>query len=161
MPLYITFCGHREVLNPKRVYKQLLEILEDFYDPDGLEIADPDILEIVYYCGGYGEFDGLASRAIDEMRRRYPDVTIKKIFVTPYITESAQEKIKYIKDYYDEILYPPLENVPPKYAIAKRNEWMIKHSEYLIAYVTHSWGGAAKTLEYARKKRLAVYYIKD
>lgn len=161
MPLYITFCGHREVFDEKLVYSKLLSLLDDFYAAKHFMSQDPDDKVIVYYCGGYGQFDGLVSRAIDEMKKRHPEIKSKKIFVTPYITESAQENMKYIKDYYDEILYPPLENVPPKYAIAKRNEWMIRHSKILIAYVTHSWGGAAKTLEYARKKRLAVYYIKD
>lgn len=29
---------------------------------------------------------------------------------------------------------------------------MIDYSDFLIAYVDHSFGGAAKTLEYAKKK---------
>ena len=35
---------------------------------------------------------------------------------------------------YDSTLYPPLENVPYKFAISKRNEWMINESDLIIAF---------------------------
>ena len=50
------------------------------------------------------------------------------------------------------MIYPALENVPPKYAIIRRNEWMIDKADLLIAYVTHGWGGAARTYRYAKQK---------
>ena len=48
--------------------------------------------------------------------------------------------------------YPPIENVPLRYAISKRNEYMVEKADVIIAYVNHSWGGAATTLEYAKRK---------
>ena len=54
---------------------------------------------------------------------------------------------------FDESIYPDIEKTPPRFAIVKRNEWMINNSDFLIAYVEHNWGGAAKTLEYAKKKK--------
>lgn len=45
-----------------------------------------------------------------------------------------------------------IEKTPPKFAIIKRNEWMIDKSDFLIAYVEHNWGGAYRTLEYAKKQ---------
>ena len=33
-----------------------------------------------------------------------------------------------------------------------RNEWMVDSAELVIAYVKYSWGGASKTLEYAKRK---------
>jgi len=46
-----------------------------------------------------------------------------------------------------------IESVPRKFAILKRNEWMVDSAELVIAYVKYSWGGAAKTLEHARKRK--------
>ena len=63
---------------------------------------------------------------------------------------------KYDESGYDYTLFPPLESVPHRYAILKRNQWMVAQADVVIAYVTHSWGGAAKTLEYARTKRKKV-----
>ena len=33
------------------------------------------------------------------------------------------------------------ENVPPRYAIVRRNEWMVRESDVVISGVTHGWGG--------------------
>jgi len=62
-------------------------------------------------------------------------------------------------DGYDETIYPPLESIPRKFAILRRNEWMVQESDIVVAYVNHGWGGAAKTLQYARrkKKRIILY----
>ena len=53
---------------------------------------------------------------------------------------------------FDEVIYPALENVPPKYAIIRRNKWMVDRADLLIAYITHGWGGAARTYHYAKRK---------
>lgn len=34
-----------------------------------------------------------------------------------------------------------------------RNNWMIENSQYIICYITHITGGAAKFVERARKKK--------
>ena len=55
-------------------------------------------------------------------------------------------------DLYDGTIYPPLENVPKRLAIIKRNEWMVDHSDVIVAYVLHEWGGANIMLQYATRK---------
>ena len=57
---------------------------------------------------------------------------------------------------YDGTTYPPLEKVPRRYAIVRRNEWMISVSDVVISGVLHSWGGAARTLEFAQRKNKVV-----
>jgi hypothetical protein len=40
-----------------------------------------------------------------------------------------------------------------RYAIIKRNEYMIDESDFIIFYVTHRFGGGAyRALEYAKRK---------
>jgi hypothetical protein len=58
----------------------------------------------------------------------------------------------YDESLYDGTTYPPLEEVPPKFAISKQNEWMVDQADVVVAYVTHGWGGAAATLQYAERK---------
>lgn len=72
---------------------------------------------------------------------------IRLVLVLPYLNSSM------ITEGYDETLYPPLESVPRRFAISRRNEWMVMESDAVVAYVTHGWGGAAKTLDYARRKK--------
>ena len=39
------------------------------------------------------------------------------------------------------------------FAISWRNKWMLKQSDYVVTYITHSWGGAAQFAELAEKQK--------
>lgn len=58
--------------------------------------------------------------------------------------------------HYDSTVYPPLENVPRRYAILRRNRCMVDASGVIIAAVDHGWGGAAQTLQYAVSKKKTI-----
>lgn len=62
---------------------------------------------------------------------------------------------------YDETVYPPLENVPRRYAITRRNEYMADCADVIVAYVIHSFGGAYKTLCYAQRKKKRIIQYKQ
>lgn len=60
---------------------------------------------------------------------------------------------------YDETIYPPLENAPPRYAIVHRNRWMAENADAVLAYVLHNWGGAYAAAKWAKQKgKNVVYY---
>lgn len=131
----VTFCGHKEVLDQTIVRQWLLSTCQALI----LQGAD------VFYLGGYGMFDSLCASVLRELKPEYD--YIRLILVLPYLNSNL------ITDGYDETIYPPLESVPKKFAILRRNEWMVQESDIVVAYVNHGWGGAAKTLQYARRKR--------
>ena len=60
-PIIITFFGHREVVNPKTIYKNLFEELEDWLFRPYNAIIGRDLF---FFCGGTGEFDGIVSRVL-------------------------------------------------------------------------------------------------
>lgn len=60
---------------------------------------------------------------------------------------------------FDSTLYPNIENTPPRFAILKRNKWMIDNSNFLIAYVKHSWGGSAKNSNMLKNKHIIINNI--
>jgi len=139
--MIVTFCGHRE----------------GYYDgkiPAWLDVLLPALIEggaDTFYLGGYGRFDELAAAAVWRQKAAYPD--IRSILIVPYLDR------KYDPARYDGSIYPPLEDVLPRYAIPKRNDWMIANSDVVISGVTHGWGGAAKTLTAAkRKKKIVLQY---
>lgn len=146
--MIITFCGHGDFIKTEKIENTLIELLKFF--AKGRETID-------CYCGGYGRFDGFAAECVRKAKKDFEN--IRNCLIIPYISLSFQEKIKYLNDYYDEIIYPPLKNIPAKYAIIKRNEWMVDKADLLIAYVKHSWGGAAKTLEYAKRKNTTIFQL--
>ena len=145
--MIITFCGHSNCLfsdEEKEKLKQLL-IKEIRKNPT-----------CKFYLGGYGDFDSLCLRTLRELKNDFPDIEL--LFITPYL-DSNYSKLQLAKYYYDDIIFPPIENVPRKFAILKRNEWMVDSANLVIAYVKYSWGGAAKTLEYAKRKKVPIINI--
>lgn len=137
--MIVTFCGHREITEEAKVKEWLMEKTES------LIIAGAE----QFFLGGYGAFDQLAAEVVCEMKKRYPH--IKSVLILPYLEKKVDMKK------YDETIYPDLEAVPKRYAIIHRNRWMVEKSDVLIAYVMHEWGGAAKTLEYAKKKNKEIH----
>ena len=139
--MIITFCGHSDFMFNNDVKQQLKDIL---------------LREIIknptcsFYLGGYGDFDSLCLRTLRELKKDFPDIEL--LVITPYLDKNYS-KLELAKYYYDDVIFPPIENVPRKFAILKRNEWMVDSADLVIAFVKYSWGGAAKTLEYAKRKK--------
>jgi len=136
--MIITFCGHDNVSNINKVREWLGNALDQFIYEEN----------VICYLGGYGGFDRLAASVVRQKQKVNP--AVQAVLIIPYLNRT------YGESGYDYTLFPPLESVPPRYAILKRNEWMVTQADVVIAYVTHGWGGAAKTLEYARTKRKKV-----
>ena len=137
----ITFCGHKDVADREAVEGWLFSVCSELI----VQGADE------FYLGGYGGFDHMCAAVLRKMKDANPHIRL--VLVLPYLNSSI------LTDGYDETVYPPLESVPRRFAISRRNEWMVMESDAVVAYVTHGWGGAAKTLEYARrkKKRILLY----
>ena len=142
--MIITFCGHSNCLFNDDVKEQLKNILI------GEIIKKPTCK---FYLGGYGDFDSLCLRTLRELKKEFQDIEL--IFITPYFDKNYS-KLEFAKYHYDDVIFPPLESVPRKFAIIKRNEWMVEEADLVIAYVMYSWGGAVKTLEYAKRKKKTI-----
>lgn len=135
----VTFCGHAEIAQSDNLRSWLISTIE----PLILDGAD------TFYLGGYGSFDSLAATVLRELKKTYPHIQL--VLVLAYLNRNTDTSG------YDSTLYPELEEVPPRFAISKRNERMVDLSDVVVAYVTHGWGGAAKTLEYAKRKRKVIH----
>ena len=145
--MIITFCGHSNCLFSDEEKEKLKQILIK-------EITKNPTCK--FYLGGYGDFDSLCLQTLRELKKEFQDVEL--IFITPYIDKNYS-KLEFAKYHYDNVIFPPLESVPRKFAILKRNEWMVDSANLVIAYVKYSWGGAAKTLEYAKRKKVPIINI--
>ncbi|MBM6830310.1 hypothetical protein H9X85_12490 [Anaerotignum lactatifermentans] len=133
--MIITFCGHRELYDNEAA-RTWLEMVTENLIVNGAE---------TFYLGGYGAFDRLAASVLAEQKKRYPHIEL--VLILPYL--NRRKDISPC----DSSLYPPLESVPKKLAIVRRNQWMVEQADVVVDYVLHSWGGAAMTLEYAKRKK--------
>ena len=59
-------------------------------------------------------------------------------------------------DYSDTIFPEGMEHAIPRFAISKRNEWMLKQADVVVTYITHDWGGATRYAEKAERQGKAV-----
>ena len=140
--MIITFCGHDEIRdNREELEDKVLSAIKDYVKGN----------DVAFYLGGYGTFDWIALRACQKYKENHPASQL--LFISPYYGEEYFEsKEMYIKEC-DDIVYPEVEKTPKRFAISKRNEWMVNKADYVIAYVNFSWGGASKTLLYAVKHK--------
>ena len=136
------FAGHSRLYGREDVYEKLLSVIEKL-------IQAEDVAE--FWVGHYGDFDKLCSIAVRELKEKYPHIRL--YLIVPYLTAEINEyKEQYYKNY-DGILIADIpENTPKRLMIIKSNEYMVKNAKYLVCYVTHSFGGAARVMEYAKKK---------
>ena len=136
--MIVTFCGHRQVENEDQV-RQWLENAVDGLIREGAD---------VFYLGGYGGFDRIALSVVNKAKETHPE--LRAVLVLPYLDRSMD------LDAYDGSIYPPLEKVPRRFAISRRNRWMVDQADVVVAYVIHEWGGAATTLRYAEAKKKTI-----
>ena len=127
-----TFFGHGDC--PETKYSNILQAIQNL-------ITEKNI--ITFYVGTQGNFDSLVYRALCNLRADFPQIRIYRVLA--YLPKD-NSLIS------DSILLEGIELIHPRYAISWRNRWMIEHSDYVIAYITHNYGGAARFVDEAKRK---------
>ena len=131
-----TFFGHKDT--PNKIEPLLRAALIDLIENKQV---------YTFYVGHQGNFDRMVRKVLRELKECYP---IDYAVVLAYLPETLNPQ----EDYSDTL--DPLEGVPPKFAIDRRNHWMIDHSDFVVSYVWKPWGGAAKFKGIAEKKGLQI-----
>ena len=126
-----TFFGHRECSDS--IKTKLREVLIDLITNHNVDM---------FYVGNQGQFDAIVRGALRELREECPQINYAVVLA--YIPGKQTE----YDDYSDTMLPEGIESVHPRYAISWRNNWMLKQSDYVVTYITHSYGGA---VQYAKK----------
>lgn len=102
-----------------------------------------------------GAFDSMVRSVMKELVSLYPHINYA--VVLEHMPPKRDEFDT--RDYSDTMLPEGIETVHPRFAISWRNKWMIKQSDYVVTYVTHSWGGAAQFAELAEKQKKTVINV--
>ena len=146
--MIVTFCGHAQFLKSEEYEKKILTFLKEKV---GDQPAD-------MYLGGYGDFDTFAYDCCKKYKETHPNISL--VFVTPYLTIDYQENhLDYLNTGYDSIIYPEIEDKPKRYAITYRNKYMVENADYVVAYVSHDWGGAYTTYKHAKRKGKKIFNL--
>ena len=148
--MVVAFCGHAKFCKTKEYEQQIRAFLEEKV---GEQPAD-------MYLGGYGNFDIFAYECCKKYKETHPNVSL--VFVTPYLSVEYQKNhLAYQKTRYDSIIYPKIEDKPKRYAITYRNKYMVEKADFVVAYITHDWGGAYATYKHAKRKGKEIFNLAD
>ena len=101
----------------------------------------------MFYVGHQGQFDAYVHSELKKLKQEYPQINYAVV-----LAYMPGKKTEY-DDYSDTMLPEGIESVHPHYAISWRNNWMLKRSDYVITYITHSWGGAVQHVKRARSQK--------
>lgn len=136
-----TFFGHRDT--PKKIEPILRSTPIDLIENKHID---------KFYVGSNGAFDNMVRESLQLLKFDYPNIDYAVVLAYMPVKKDALKR-----ENNSDTIYPDgLESTPPKYAVIKRNKWMLNKSDYVVAYVKHSGGGAAKFKELAEKKGIPV-----
>ena len=100
----------------------------------------------IFTVGHYGSFDSLAKEVLREIKESYSDIEL--YLLAPYAFNQEIETPKG----FDGTIYPEgMEKVPKQFVIIQANRYMIKNSDYLIAYCRYI-GNTRNFVEYAKRQ---------
>ena len=136
-----TFFGHRDC--PGTIRLRLKEVLITLIEERGVD---------VFYVGLQGAFDAMVRSVLRELATVYPNIRYAVVLERVPVKKDVLS----VEDYADTILPEGIEQAHPRYAISWRNRWMLGKADYVVVYVAHSWGGAAKFAEMAKRQKKTV-----
>ena len=139
-----TFFGHNDT--PKKIEPLLRSALIDL-----IENKKAD----TFYVGNHGNFDRMVRKQLKQLKLEYTHISYAVVLAYLPCKKNDYE------DFSDTVYPEGFENTPPKYAIVKRNKWMIEQADYVVTYVKRTVGGAAQFKSLAEKRGKAVLNLAD
>ena len=134
LSMTVTFFGNADA--PDRIQAILETIVRELIWDKGAK---------QFYLGDRGNFDRISAEVLRKVKSENPEIKIETVIA--YIPRKKQSEIGF------DTIYPEgLENVPRKYTICKRNEWMLSQADCVVTYVRNPFGNAAKYKALAEKK---------
>ncbi len=142
--MIVTFLGHRDAPSEIQPHleRQLTDLIEDYN-------------ATCFYVGNNGNFDRLVQYTLQNLSVRYSQISF--FIVLAYLPTNHCASLSSCE--IPTIFPEGLEFSHPKYAIAKRNHWMIDHSDCVVAYVSHNFGGASQFLRLAERKKKLIFNL--
>ena len=138
----VTLIGSREASQAivKRVEETLIRLIVE----NG---------ETTFYVGNHGAFDLIVTAVFKRVKAQFPHVSC--YVVLSHMPTAPQT------DELPTILPEAVVASPPKFAISRRNMWMIEHSSIVVTYAPYSFGNSAKYKAIAAKKGKRIIEISD
>ena len=139
-----SFFGHHDC--PSSIKPKLCEVLIDLIENQSVDL---------FYVGNKGAFDRLVRSVLRELVQVYPQINYAVVLERM----PGKQNEDFPEDFSDTMLPEGIEAIPPRFAIVWRNKWMLRQSDYVVTYVTHSWGGAAQFASLAERQKKTIIHL--
>lgn len=137
-----SFFGHKDT--PDNAKFALREII--------LKLLSEECVD--FWVGNNGNFDFLVQCTLQELKKQGQRLNYSIVISRPDEKALSGEQ--------SATVFPEeLENSIPRYAISKRNSYLIKNSSFIIIYVKNKFGNSYKWASSALKKGVAVINIAE
>lgn len=129
-----TFFGHRDCygLQIDKLRSVIEELIKQGTD--------------TFYVGNQGDFDAAVHNCLQRLSSQYPH--IRYAVVLAYLPGHNPGCGDLTHTMYPE----GLEEVHPKFAIERRNRWMLNNADTVVCYVRKIWGGAYRFVNLAGRQ---------
>ena len=135
------FFGHRNA--PSEIKILLKEAILHLIQTEGVRN---------FFVGNNGNFDFYVQCVLKELKDEGLDICFD--IVLSRLGEIA------LSENQSETIFPEeLESVLPKFAISKRNDWLIKNSSFVITYMTHTFSNSYRWIQKASRKGIKIIYL--
>ena len=113
------------------------------------ELIEQGITEFV--VGNHGQFDGMVFFCLQDLGKVYPEISYSVALA--YLPTCNQE----YDIYHGHSFYPQGQEIgPARFAIERRNRYLIDSSDICLCYVNRAFGGAYKFSRLAKRSGLRV-----
>ena len=138
-----TFFGHRD--SPTGVADALRAVLIDLIEKAGVN---------EFLIGNQGVFDQIAANVLKGLKMQYTEIRCTCVCAYMPTAQQANEDL--------DTVYPEeVAMTPPRFAIDRRNRWMLERADIVVVYVKSPVGGAAKFKAMAERKKKMVINLAE
>ncbi len=137
------FFGHRDT--PLTVKSNLKKVISNLIESEQVKH---------FLVGNEGNFDRLVQSVLREISEK--DTSVRYSVVLAYLPRENAHTVP------EQTIYPEgLETVPKRFAISKRNIWMLERADVAVFYVASPVGNSYRLMQKAKTKGKKVINIAD
>ena len=104
-----------------------------------------------FLVGNHGQFDSMVFSCLRDLRKEHPEISYSVVLA--YLPNRKEN----CDIYHGHSFYPEgLEIGPAKFAIGRRNRYLIDSADICLCYINHTFGGAYKFARMAKNRGLNV-----
>ena len=104
-----------------------------------------------FLVGNHGGYDGMVFSCLQDLSKEYPEISYSVALA--YLPTHKEE----FDIYHGHSFYPEGQEIgPAKFAIERRNRYLIESSDICLCYINRSFGGAYKFARMAKNRGLQV-----